>query len=77
MPARIPFDDLERMLGNLRSMARATGRDPQALALEIVAIPRITASPLGSGRPPFSGSLEQLEEDAARTIVIASRFPCR
>jgi probable F420-dependent oxidoreductase len=72
MPARIPFDDLERMLGELRSMAQAAGRDPQALALEVVAIPQITASPLGSGRAPFSGSTEQIKEDAARAKALGA-----
>jgi hypothetical protein len=66
MPARIPFEDLERMLGNLRSMAQEAGRDRHALALEVVAIPQITPSPLDSGRALFSGSLEQIKEDAAR-----------
>ena len=72
MPARIPFDDLERMLGNVRSMAQEAGRDPHALALEVVAIPQITASPLASGRAPFSGSLEQIKEDAARAKAIGA-----
>ena len=67
MPARIPFDDLERMLGTLRAMVAAAGRDPKQTKLEIVAIPEISPAPLSGTRGPFCGSLEQVREDVART----------
>ena len=72
MPARVPHDELERRLAECRTWAADAGRDPARFALQVVAIPEITASPLGADRAPFAGSLEQLRDDVARTRALGA-----
>lgn len=72
MPARVPHDVLERRLAQCRAWAKDAGRDPARFALQVVAIPEITASPLGPDRAPFSGTPEQLRDDVVRTRALGA-----
>lgn len=48
------------------------GRDPARFALQVVAIPEVTPTPIRGVRVPFTGSLEQLREDVVRTREIGA-----
>ncbi len=69
-PAGIPLDGMMQMLGSLRTMAQAAGRDPAALELVVRANLSITPRPLGKERWIFSGAPEEIESDikAVRTL---------
>lgn len=72
IPARMPYHQLERMLADLRAIAQAAGRDPNALKLAVLTIPKVTAVPITGERAPFSGSPEQFKEDVARTRALGA-----
>ncbi len=58
--------DLPRMLGELRSMIQAGGRDPSRLLLNVVATVALTPQPISGKRMFFTGSIEQVREDVLR-----------
>ena len=50
--------------------SRAAGRDPQALKIMLRAKNRFTDAPIADGRPPFSGSVDQIRNDLARAAEL-------
>ncbi len=75
-PAGIPLAGLRQMLGQLRELARAAGRDPASLELIVRANLDLTPGPLGADRSPFAGSVEQVREDveAVRALGASEIF---
>lgn len=71
-PAGIPIAGMGQMFGMIKDMAREFGRDPDALELVVRANVKLTATPLGADREPYSGSLEQLAEDVAATRALGA-----
>lgn len=57
--------EMPRMLGELRTMAAAAGRDPSALLMNVVATVELTAQPKTGKRLFFTGSVEQVRDDIA------------
>lgn len=62
-PVGIPVQGMAQMLGQLREMAKAAGRDPATLEVIVRANLNVTPQPLGADRWIFSGSLEQIKAD--------------
>ncbi len=62
-PAGVPLDGLRQMIEGLKGMAQAAGRDPKAVEVVVRANLSITPHPLGKGRGPFSGVLDEIRED--------------
>ena len=63
-PVAIPVEGMETMFTTIRQMAKDAGRDPSALKMVVRANLHITEKPLGPERAIFSGTVEQLREDA-------------
>jgi probable F420-dependent oxidoreductase len=63
-PTGIPVDGLRQMITNLRDMAKAAGKDPAAVEVVVRANLSITPQPLGQGRGMFSGTWEEIKQDA-------------
>jgi len=63
-PVGIPVDGLRQMITNLRDMAKAVGKDPAAVEVVVRANLSITLQPLGQGRGMFSGTWEEIKQDA-------------
>ena len=51
------------MMGELKHLAQAAGRDPAAMAVILRAHNTITPQPLGEGRGAFTGSLDEITRD--------------
>lgn len=70
MPAGVPIAAIGPMFASLRDMARAAGRNPDALQLVVRANLEVTAAPLGDARGPFHGTPEQIraDVDAVRSL---------
>lgn len=62
----IPLPELETVVGRVRSVARAAGRDPAGFRIVCRGSFRLTAAPLGAGRRALSGSVDEIREDIAR-----------
>ncbi len=62
-PAGVPLDGLRQMMEGLKGMAQAAGRNPRAVQVVVRANLSITPRPLGKGRGPFSGVLDEIKED--------------
>jgi probable F420-dependent oxidoreductase len=71
-PVGIPLAALPEMFAVLKGMAAEHGRDPAALQMVFRANFKVTAHPLGSDRPDFSGTLEQIAEDVGRTRQVGA-----
>jgi probable F420-dependent oxidoreductase len=69
-PAGVPVDGMAQMMGQMREMARAAGRDPGSVALIVRANLYVTPEPQDSKRWIFSGSLEQIKEDIERVRAL-------
>jgi probable F420-dependent oxidoreductase len=63
-PVAIPAAGMEQMFGAAKQMAKDAGRDPSSLALVVRANIHITGNPLGADRGIFTGSFDQIREDA-------------
>ncbi|HTS37931.1 MAG TPA: LLM class F420-dependent oxidoreductase [Candidatus Solibacter sp.] len=63
-PVIIPLPGMAQMFQQLKQMAEDAGRDPSTLVLVVRAIVEITDKPLGAERTIFTGSVEQIAEDA-------------
>jgi probable F420-dependent oxidoreductase len=72
LPAGIPLNGVQGMMGQLRGMAAQAGRDPAALKLLVLGHVYLTDSPLGEGRADFSGSLDQVKSDVERARAIGT-----
>ncbi len=66
-PAGLPIEAIAPMFAAIRDRAASYGRDPDAVHLYVRANAQVTASPLGSGRPAYHGSTEQITEDLEAT----------
>jgi probable F420-dependent oxidoreductase len=64
-PTAIPLDGMAAMFASIKQMAAAAGRDPATLEMVVRANLQITEKPLGKDRQIFTGSLDQIKEDAA------------
>jgi len=64
-PVAIPVEGMKQMFAGIQQMAKAAGRDPASLKMVVRANLHITESSLGSDRPVFSGSPDQVKEDIA------------
>ena len=58
-----PMQEIPRMMGELKRLAQAAGRDPAAMAVILRAHITITPQPLGEGRGAFTGSLDEITRD--------------
>jgi probable F420-dependent oxidoreductase len=58
-----PMQEIPRMMGELKRLAQAAGRDPAAMAVILRAHVTITPQPLGEGRGAFTGSLDEITRD--------------
>ncbi|MGH9805181.1 MAG: LLM class F420-dependent oxidoreductase [Candidatus Acidiferrales bacterium] len=63
-PTGIPVEGMAQMWAGLKEMAKKGGRDPDALQLIVRANLYVADKPLGEDRFIFTGSLEQIKEDA-------------
>jgi probable F420-dependent oxidoreductase len=69
-PTAIPAEGMAQMMGQIRELAKAAGRDPASLALIVRANLHVTPKPLDANRGIFSGSLEQIKEDIDRVRAL-------
>jgi probable F420-dependent oxidoreductase len=58
-----PMQEIPRMMGELKRLAQAAGRDPDEMAVSLRAGVAITPQPLGEGRWAFTGSLDEITRD--------------
>lgn len=65
MPVGMPLNQIESTAEQLRSMAKAAGRDPASVKVIVRGNLSITSQPQGKDRGPFSGTLDQIGEDIA------------
>lgn len=63
-PVAIPIAGMEQMFASIKQMAKDAGRDPSKLAMVVRANLHITDKPLGADRFIFTGTLDQIREDA-------------
>ena len=75
-PTGIPVDGMTQMMGQIRNMAQAAGRDPAAIELIVRANLSISAEPMGKTRPIFSGAPDEIKADidAVRTLGASEVF---
>jgi probable F420-dependent oxidoreductase len=66
-PVFVPIDAMRQMYESFQTMAREAGRDPATLELVVRANLHQTKEPLGEGRPPYYGTLDQIREDVRAT----------
>lgn len=64
-PAGLPIPALEAMWGQIKTGAKAHGRDPSQLQLVVRANVTVLPQPLPERKFPFLGSLDQIREDVA------------
>jgi probable F420-dependent oxidoreductase len=65
LPVAVPAAALAGMWAGIREAAAGYGRDAGALQMIARANVALTDGPAGDGRPPFTGDLGQVAEDAA------------
>jgi probable F420-dependent oxidoreductase len=63
LPTGIPLAAVGPMMGQVRQMAEAAGRDPAALQLIVLGHVALTDAPIGAGRADFTGSLDEIRQD--------------
>jgi probable F420-dependent oxidoreductase len=63
-PAGIPVAGMVQMFEGIKKMAKEAGRDPSSLAMVVRANLEVTEKPLGKDRTIFTGTLDQIAEDA-------------
>src|SRR5574340_817951 len=69
-PVGMPAEAMAQIMAGLREKAKAQGRDPAALQLIVRANVYVTEEPLGNDRWPFTGTLQQIQEDIKATRAI-------
>jgi probable F420-dependent oxidoreductase len=62
-PVFLPIPVMSQMFDSIKQIATQAGRDPSTLGMIVHAIVELTDKPLGSERPIFSGSFEQIADD--------------
>jgi probable F420-dependent oxidoreductase len=62
-PVAIPVEGMKQMFDGAREMAKAAGRDPDALKMVVRANVEVSKKPLGDNRMIFTGTLDQIHED--------------
>lgn len=72
LPFGLGLDELAETWGSLRIAARRHGRDPDELQLVVRADPTLTEVRLGSDRPSFTGSRDQVADDIDRARQIGA-----
>jgi probable F420-dependent oxidoreductase len=63
MPVGMPVNQLESTTAQIRTMAKAAGRDPASLKVIARYNLSITPQPLGKDRALFSGTFDQIKDD--------------
>ncbi len=71
-PVGVPLDAVGQMFQGIKAMAQEAGRDPNALQLIVRANLAISETPLGDDRTDFSGSMEQIAGDFAKTQALGA-----
>jgi probable F420-dependent oxidoreductase len=69
-PVGMPAEAMAQTMAGLREKAKAHGRDPAALQLIVRANVYVREKPMGKDRWPFSGTLEQIQQDIQATRAI-------
>lgn len=72
-PAGIPVQGMAQMIGQMREMAKAAGRDPMSLEVVVRGNLYVTPQPLDDKRWIFSGSLEQIKGDVDRVRALGAQ----
>lgn len=72
-PVGLPVAAMAQMMGQIRELAKAAGRDPASLELIVRANLHLTPEPLGDQRWIFSGSPEQVREDVAQVRALGAQ----
>jgi probable F420-dependent oxidoreductase len=67
IPTGVPLAGVKHMMGQVRQMAEAAGRDPSAIELIVLAHVTLTDQPQGSTRAEWVGSLEEIRADIEAT----------
>jgi alkanesulfonate monooxygenase SsuD/methylene tetrahydromethanopterin reductase-like flavin-dependent oxidoreductase (luciferase family) len=72
LPVGIPLAGVGAMMGQVRQMAEAAGRDPASLGLLVLGFVALTDAPLGDGRAEFTGTLDEVRRDveSARALGV-------
>jgi probable F420-dependent oxidoreductase len=72
LPVGIPLAGVGAMMGQVRQMAEAAGRDPASLGLLVLGFVALTNAPLGDGRAEFTGTLDEVRRDveSARALGV-------
>lgn len=65
LPVGMPPEAIAEIWAGIRAAAEGFGRDPSGLQLVVRANVKVAPSPLGSDRPPFSGTIAQVAGDLA------------
>jgi alkanesulfonate monooxygenase SsuD/methylene tetrahydromethanopterin reductase-like flavin-dependent oxidoreductase (luciferase family) len=63
-PVAIPIGGMEQMFASIRQMAKDAGRDPSTFVMVVRANVNLSDKPLGADRAIFTGTLDQIREDA-------------
>ena len=71
-PTAIPVEGMAQMFASIKEMAKEAGRDASSLELVVRANLHITEKPLGKDRHIFTGTLDQIKDDAARCRQIGA-----
>lgn len=62
-PGTLPIPVLLQIFEHLKRLTESEGRDPSRMELIVRANLRISDTPLGEGRTPFTGSLDEIRAD--------------
>jgi len=71
-PVGLPIEAMAQMFGSIKQMAKEAGRDPEKLQMVVRANLEVTQKPLGNDRPIFTGTFDQIREDAAACAGIGA-----
>lgn len=68
----ILLGEMPRMIAEFRAMAKAAGRDPAAMLLNVVATVQVTPNEITGKRAYFTGSEAQVRADIAQTKALGA-----
>jgi probable F420-dependent oxidoreductase len=71
-PVFLPVPAMTEIFASIKQMAKEAGRDPSAISMVVHAGLGLTAEPLDTNRPIFSGSLEQVADDVRACAKIGA-----
>jgi alkanesulfonate monooxygenase SsuD/methylene tetrahydromethanopterin reductase-like flavin-dependent oxidoreductase (luciferase family) len=63
LPVGMPAEMIAAIWAGIRDAAERSGRNPDDLQLVVRANVKVTRTPQGSSRPPFTGTIEQIAAD--------------